>query len=258
VKGACRQFAEPRRQRAEESPVSNVPLNPSILNEPLFEAADVARLVGMTPTRVRRWLHGYEYRWTSGAQSRTGRQPPVVGGAGQASKRHASFLDLVELLFVRAFLSRSMSLQRVRRAADEASRRLGVDHPFSRQRFFTDGRGIYLAFKDSGDTSLLELLSGGQWVMAPVVLQTAEQLAFDELTGFATRWWPLGREKRVVIDPAVAFGAPSIDGRGVKTANVYDLFEAERRSTQAVSSWLKLEPEEVVAAVDFERRLRAA
>jgi uncharacterized protein (DUF433 family) len=61
-----------------------------------------------------------------------------------------------------------------------------------------------------------------------------------------------------VLDPRVAFGAPSVVGKGVKTANIFDLFEAEERRVDPVCSWLGLEPDEVKAAVKFEEKLKAA
>ena len=61
-----------------------------------------------------------------------------------------------------------------------------------------------------------------------------------------------------MIDPLVSFGAPSILGKGVRTANIYDMFLAEGSRSSAVAEWLDLEQSEVDAAVEFEVRLKAA
>jgi uncharacterized protein (DUF433 family) len=106
--------------------------------------------------------------------------------------------------------------------------------------------------------ALLELLSGGQWVIAPVIKAIARQIDFHETTGFAERWFPLGRNGRVVLDPQIAFGAPTLVRRGVKTANVYDLFNGEQQRVEPVAAWMGLERAEVTAAVRWEDHLRAA
>ncbi len=220
------------------------------LDRPSYPAAEAGRLVGLTATRVRRWLSGYGYVYGDNVRH----QPPVLQHR-EAAGSYASFLDLVDLLFVKRFLDHGISLQRVRMALDEAHRILGTRH-FARQTFFTDGGNIYLQVRESGK-AILELISGGQWVIAPVIRQLAEQIEFQSPEGLARRWYPLGRGKPVVLDPFVSFGAPSIAGRGVKTANIHDLFVAEHRDLGAVRAWWDLTNAEVEAAVEFEVGLAA-
>jgi uncharacterized protein (DUF433 family) len=214
----------------------------------LYEPNEVARLLQMRPSRVRRWLFGYQFEYRSRKRQRT----PLVHRA-KPEVRYASFLDLVELLFARAFLGQGISVQRMRRALDEARDVLSMDHPFSRQMFFTDGKELYLTVRSrSGVPSLLQLLSGGQWVIAPVVLQYARQIDFAKVTGEAERWWPMGRAVPVVLDPAVSFGAPTLADTGIRTAVVYDLYLAEGRRASTVATWMGIEPATVQAAVRYE------
>jgi uncharacterized protein (DUF433 family)/DNA-binding transcriptional MerR regulator len=223
------------------------------LTAPIYEPAEVARLVGLTPSRVRRWLFGYRYR--IGADKRDKKQRPVIRRDSTARFRYASFLDLIELLSVKSFLDKGLSLQRVRRACDEAASVLGVDHPFARRRFFTAGSQIFLEFQNRSEAAdLLQLLSGGQWVIEPIIREFAEQIDFDLDSDLASKWWPLGKHEHVVLDPLVSFGAPSIVGRGVKTSNVFDLYRAERERAEVVARWMTLTLAEVEAAVRFEKK----
>ena len=228
------------------------------LDRPTYAPIVAARLVGLSTDRVRRWLHGYSrtYPIRSG-EVRTSRKKPVVRRDGAESSTFASFLDVVDLLFVKRFLDYGIPLQRLRKALDEAASILHGHH-FAQRSFFTDGRSIYLQIKSAPNAdALLELLSNGQWVIAPVIRSVAHQIDFHDQSGLAERWFPLGRDKPVVIDPEIAFGAPSILGRGIKTANVYDFFRAEGEHLDSVSSWLKLSSLEVQAAVEFECQLAA-
>ena len=195
-------------------------------------------------------MAGYGYSYGDAVRH----QPPVLRRGGTASS-YASFLDLVDLLFVKRFLDHGVSLQKVRRALDEAHELLGTSH-FVRQPFFTDGANIYLEVRDKGN-AILELLSGGQWVIAPVIRQLATEIDFGSPEGLARRWFPLGRNKPVVLDPFVSFGAPTVVGHGVKTANVHDLFVAENEKLAAVCAWWDLTERQAEAAVEFERRLAA-
>ena len=227
---------------------------------PAYTAAMAGRLVGLRPERVRRWLAGYEYNYmAANAPVRRIRKAPVIHRDGDETP-FASFLDLIDLLFVRRFLDAGISLQKLRRALDEADALVGARH-FAQRSFFTDGRNIYLQVKKQSATSaesLLELLSGGQWVIAPVIKDLATEIKFHNATGFAERWYPLGPDTRVIVDPRISFGAPTVLNRGINTANVFDLFVAERERVDAVCSWLQLQPEEVEDAVQFEQKLAAA
>jgi uncharacterized protein (DUF433 family) len=227
---------------------------------PMYTVATVGRFVKLHPDRVRRWLHGYDYFYSAGAdgETRYGHKEPVVIRGQAAASQYVPFLDLIDLLFVKKFLEHGISLQRVRKALHEAEELIGGHH-FAQNKFFTDGKKIYLEIKgkEQHADALLELLSGGQWVIAQVIKQLAQQIEFDRPTGFARRWYPLGPNGLVVLDPSISFGRPTIRERGVPTANVYDLYLGERENIESVCSWMNLDKKEVKAAVDFEIQLAA-
>jgi len=96
------------------------------LDRPSYPAAEAGRLVGLAAGRVRRWLKGYGYNYGDSLRH----QPPVVQ-RNEPTGSYASFLDLVDLLFVKRFLDHGVSLQRVRRALDEAREILGTTNEFA-------------------------------------------------------------------------------------------------------------------------------
>jgi uncharacterized protein (DUF433 family) len=189
-------------------------------------------------------------------------QKPIVQRQRDADLTYASFLELIDLLFVKQFLDKGISLQKLRKALDEVFDIWGYRH-FATQTFFTDGKNIYFEVKERGDSgkgtpsAIMELLSGGQWVLASVIEQLSDRIVFDAKTRFAQRWFPEGRSVPIVIDPLVSFGRPSIVDRGITTANVYDLFLAEKKRISRVCSWMGLDQKEVKAAIAFEERLAA-
>ncbi len=225
----------------------------TLLDRPTYNASEAGRLADLKPDRVRRWLRGYSYSHAGDVH----RQEPVIRRPGQrTTATYASFLELVDLLFVKEFLNEGISLQQLRRALSEAADLLGVTH-FARQVFFTEGRRIHLEVGQKGGKALLQLLSGGQWVIAPVILELAKRIDFEETSQLATRWYPRGQTGHIVVDPAIAFGQPTIAGHGIATANVFDLYQAEGGDIDAVCSWWGLSRDEAEATVEFERGLAA-
>ncbi len=227
----------------------------------MYTPAAVGKLVGLHRDRVRRWLLGYEYSYTvqGTRRKKTQRQGPVVRRRGTEGTRHASFFDLIDLVFVKRFLDHGLSLQKLRASLAEASDLLGAKH-FARETFFTDGKRLFLQVQNAatGADSLMQLLSGGQWGIAPVIKQVARQIDFSPESGYATRWYPLGKSKPIVLDPSIAFGAPSLREKAVKTATVYDIYHGENRNVDKVAEWMNLSKKEVAVSVEFEESLRAA
>ncbi|MCH7827213.1 MAG: DUF433 domain-containing protein [Bacteroidetes bacterium] len=225
---------------------------------PMYNPTFVGRLVNLSTGRVKRWLEGYNYTYSVGHKNeiREGHKGPIITRVESDQPNYASFLDLIDLLFVNKFLNYGISLQRIRKALDEANNILGGHH-FAQRNFFTDGKNIYLQVKEEAD-ALLELLSNGQWVIERFIKELSHQIKFDEPTGFAKQWYPFGKNGLIVVDPKFSFGEPIIVGKGITTANVYDLYMGERRRINNVCSWLSLEEQEVKAAVSFETKLKAA
>lgn len=225
---------------------------------PRYSPTEAGRLAEISPGRVRRWIRGYDYSY-SGPGAKTPikvHQDPVIQQPASKDALYASFLDLVDLFFVRQFIEFGHSLQQVRKALAEAESILSGHH-FAQKRYFTDGSRIYLRIKEKGADNLLQLLSGGQWVIADVIKQIAKQVDFDQKTGFAERWYPEGHDGRVIVDPRICFGFPCIEGRAVRTANIYDLYAAESKNENRVAAWLDLPVEDVGAAIKYEQALAA-
>jgi uncharacterized protein (DUF433 family) len=169
---------------------------------------------------------------------------------------YASFLDLIDLLFVKRFIERGFTLQYVRKALKDARKYLGTPH-FARNKFFTGSKQIILELPTGSE--MIALLTGGQEAMNEVIEQVYDKLEFEEVTefGFANRWYPTpeGKQGLIVIDPQVSFGRPAIKGRGIATENVYDLYLGELEKVEPVSNWFQLPRHEVQAAVRFEAAL---
>jgi uncharacterized protein (DUF433 family) len=202
-------------------------------------------------------LEGYEYRYASGSKEPAlVRKEPVVEGQEDANRTYASFLGLMDLLFVKQFLDRGISLQKLRRALDEVVHTWGIKH-FANRTFFTDTKRLYLQIEESDPAkkhsrAIMELLTGGQQVFVPVIEHLAERIQFHDETGFARRWFPDGRSAGIVVDPSISFGRPSILGRGIPTANIYARFVGENKDIGQVSHWMDLDESQVAAAVRFE------
>ncbi|MFH1185422.1 MAG: DUF433 domain-containing protein, partial [Chloroflexota bacterium] len=226
-----------------------------ILTTPTYTIGDASQLVEVSRGRITRWLMGYEYTYEVGEERREGKQASVVT---RTDGPQASFLDLMDLLFVQRFLDRGFSLQYLRKALDEARELLGTPH-FARSTFFTSGKQLVLQLR-SESKYMIALLTGGQGAMSQIIEELDDRIDFEDVTGygFAHRWYPRGKQGLIVVDPQIAFGRPTVAGRGVTADGIYDLYLGENKRMEPVSTWYRIPPHEVKAAVRFQSSLVGA
>jgi uncharacterized protein (DUF433 family) len=223
----------------------------------IYSRSEVAHLLRMTPSRVTRWIRGYSY-WARSRPGRRTSQPAVVRVRPPRSSDLVvlSFVELMELRFVRALVSPPIgfSLQSVRRAAEIAAELFGTPHPFATGRIRHDGSKLLALLSDD---TLVELTRQHEQLLASHVIEPfLRDVEFDDTTALASRWWPLGRGVPVVLDPAISFGAPVVEGTATRTDTVALLASHVDAASAAESYGIPIDA--VGAAIRFEKELRAA
>ncbi len=221
----------------------------------IYTVPQAARLTGVPRARIRRWLKGYEF----GHKGERRRSAPVWRAQLKPIEDDLAlgFLDLMEIRFVDAFLKAGLSLPKVRKAAQLAKELVGRDHPFSTQKFRTDGRRIFaeLEHREHGDKSMLDLERRQFGIYDVIVPSLLKGVEFDD-QGQAARWHPFEKDAPlIVLDPQRQFGQPIVEP-GVQTSVIADAVRAEG-SVDAVARWFEIPPEAVTQAVEFEIRLAA-
>jgi uncharacterized protein (DUF433 family) len=219
----------------------------------LYTAPEASRLARVSTGRIRRWLRGYTFAIKSGSRA----SPPVVTSALPSinGTLTLSFLDLQEIRFVHGFLEAGVKWKTLRRVHEAAHLRLGP-YPFSRGDFVTDGRSILLDLTpEIHDGAFLDLISS-QTSFKSVVSPCMATLKFSE-DGQASEWWPLGKDKLVVLNPRRSFGQPIVVREGVPTNILARLYKAEQ-SFARVARWFDVSERAVRDAVEYEDSLVAA
>lgn len=181
---------------------------------PMYTFSEAARFAGVHSTTVRRWILGYE--------SQTGQMHPVFGGAvaGKAPGPMVSFIQLLEIVVVSRFRYKRVTLDRLRRAHRFARDRFGLEYPFASQRLKTDGRHVLQEFeKAEPGSTLLALDQSGQLTLPGGVVHVIDTVDFDE--ELALRWYPMGKDVPIVIDPEYGAGRPTIPHRRLTIETIH-------------------------------------
>lgn len=172
---------------------------------------------------------------------------------GQGADRHFGFHALIELFTIAQLRQRGIPMSTVRHAREELMDRYKTPHPFALEGLMTSGRKL---IKSLNDDILLELGTRGQTAFSKVLEPFCASLDFDHSSALASRYFPLGRDKPVVVDPRHAFGRPVIVGTNITTETIMSLLRGGEVVENIADSY-RIAPEAVLAAKAFEQQKAA-
>ncbi len=227
--------------------------NLTLLGRGLYSPTEASRLTRVPIRRINRWTRGY---WFFHRGKRQWSEPIV--GLGRDTLGDAPVLDFADLLEVRclsAFRDRNIGWPSIRLAFIRAREVLKTSHPFSSNRFQVSGRAILAEVEDeSGDKHLLDLVRD-QWVFDQLVFESLHKGLHYGREDSPQWWTPLGEERKVMVHPARAFGAPIVFPENIRTRVLYASFGAEQ-SVEAVAEWYRVTETAVSDAIEFEESIR--
>jgi uncharacterized protein (DUF433 family) len=225
--------------------------SPLYLGVGLYSLPEVARLLQMPSATLRRWLLG------SASMVGNLNTPPLVrrDDAELVARGLLTFTELIELLLIRRLREAGVSLTTIRAVAEQVAAALQTPHPFAVAPFYAERTS---PLTGNGDTAFLprdvSAWGNNEAVWETVRAEFAAQLDFAE--DRVRRYWPLGKERRVVLDPGRAFGQATDPASGVLTRVLADS-HAAGETVDAVAEWYRVEPEAVRDAILFEQAIVA-
>jgi uncharacterized protein (DUF433 family) len=219
----------------------------------IYTVAEAAWMTNVSAPRIRRWMRGYKFRVGDETHASPAVWKPDL--PAMDGSLALSFRDLIEVRFVDYFLQKGVSWNLLRQAASHAAEIVKSTHPFSTRKFKTDGKRIFADLGEKrGGKRILDLVKEQYTfpsIVAPYLYEGLEFKADQPM-----RWFPLKHSKRVVIDPAIAFGQPTIDPEGVPTIVLARAFDAEK-NIERVAYWYNVPKRSVQDAVNYQQRIAA-
>ena len=220
----------------------------------VYTITTAAKILRMDQNKLRRWIKGYTYYKNKECHSKK----PLLNIEFEYDPNDViiSFLDLTELLFINTFIQYGISVQKIRKAAITASNLLNTSHPFAIKKMFTDGKSIFadIALKDN-DSSLLDLLTK-QYQFRKIIEPLLYGCLDFNKNNYAEKWWPMGKNKDVVLDPSRNMGQPILNKFNIKTELIYDLYNTNH-SIEEISDWYELDKNSIKTAISYEKGLAA-
>lgn len=220
--------------------------HPSV-NRPLYSFAEADRIARVTPNTSRRWLKGYHF-WHGGVRRE---MPPVTPTT--KTREAVTFVDLMEVATIGQLRKKGFSFKRIRQINAYCRLYLKEPRPLVTQEFKVAGQDIFL---DVDFDILVEVgREAGMLAWREVLQPFLEDVEYEN--DLVRRWWPLGREHMVVVDPDYGFGLPVVEGTGVRTEIIAERHRAGD-STEEIAYDFDVTPEQINDALRWEIPKKAA
>lgn len=215
--------------------------------QPMYSYAEAAHLAHVSSSTVRNWLLGYVSRNRSVKPllpSKT-EQGPMV-----------SFLQLIEIVVAAKFRkTERVRFEIVSAAYVNAKKQSGIEYPFADLRLEAIGGHIIQRMHgEKPEENIQTLDSPSQWTLPSLILDTVNQIDYEH--ELAARWYPVGRENHIVVDPRVSAGIPTIIERGVTIQAIRKRFKAGHR-IDFIAQDLELTPDVVETAIRYGEQVAA-
>ena len=176
-------------------------------NRRLYTVSRAARLVGMSPSTLRTWSHGYTKTFKD--------RPPVTQGPVITSLNGAShdsrsipFVGLVEATVVQAFRNTGLPMQRIRKALEVLANQGELRHALASRQLYSDGANVlydYARKHDDRQLRLLTVVQTGQRVFHEVIEEYLQRITFGDQ--WATELiLPVTDRRLLRVVPSVAGG----------------------------------------------------
>lgn len=212
------------------------------IGQGIYTRRDIADILRQPYQKVSRWINVY---W----DGKLGKEYNDCYSWRTDGSQAVSFHTLVEFYLMMLFGEAGVPPRRVMAAHKELSVMYDTAFPFAKREVLdnlhTDNQRIYFKTPD-GD---IVTLDGTRQLNLKFVKLFFKKLDFDQ-DNLASKFWPLGKNKAIVIDPARKFGHPVVNGHNVYPETLYGHHKAGDPIAY-IAHVYQLQEKEVEDALEF-------
>lgn len=223
----------------------NSKAEPSI-GEGIFTIPEASIILGLPNNVIGRWVKKYwEIDFINDAE--------MTYTWGEQRNKAFNFYTLIEIITVHSLRQIGVSFKKIKIAHDQLTKLLNMAYPFAISKLMSDGK---LIFWDFSDSVLIDLNKSLQLSFKKIIAPFCKRIDFNGESQLAERYWPLGKDHAVVVDPHHCFGQPIISGTNITINSVIKLLSAGEKK-EFIASIYNLKITEIEDAVMYEQRKAA-
>jgi uncharacterized protein (DUF433 family) len=207
----------------------------------IYTLTDIASILQLPAAKVRRWMHEY---W----QLRFG-SPESEFSYGSGKELVTNFLTLIEFFTFYQLRHHGVSAQKIVKAHGILEITFGTKYPFAQSNILTNGRPVLF----SGEVGkLIKADETLQITIKEIFEPFCKKVEFNE-DDIVKRFFPMGKDHSIVIDPKRQFGQPVIDDTNILAETIYNLHRGGE-SVETITCLYELTVDQVNDAINYYRR----
>lgn len=208
----------------------------------IYTLPDIANILHLPAGKVRRWMHEYWHlRFSSSAESEF--------SYGSGKELVTNFLTLIEFFTFYQLRQEGVSAQKIVKAHQVLAKTFRTKYPFAKSNLLTDGKQILF---DGEVGNIIKADETLQITIKEVIEPFCKKVEFNE-DDIVKRFYPMGKDHSIVIDPKRQFGQPVIDNTNVLVETVYNL-HCGGESVETIISLYAITVDQVNDAINYYHR----
>lgn len=181
------------------------------IGQGVYTAADASRILKIPYPKANYWFKYY-------AKNRLSKSVDYIYHFEIKKVIAVNFLTLIEMYVFYTLKEKGVKANKIIEAHTMMSQFLGTAYPFAKQDIFLDNRSLLFGTEDSLVTADKHL----QTVIVQVLKKFISKVQFND-DRIAKKYYPLGKDRSVVVNPENQFGQPIIDGTNILAETIYSL-----------------------------------
>ncbi len=201
----------------------------SKIGEGIYLTPDVARILNLPYQKVYSLMKGF---WQGYA-------------FGDKGNKAVNFYSLIEFYIYFQCRQNGMSAQKFKKYHSRLSATLKTKYPFAHHKIRTDFRNIWAEVEGN----LIKADGKHQYDSLHLLEKFLHNVSYGE-NNMAIKFYPLGKQTKVVVDPKHQFGQPVVDGTNIKTKSLYSL-HLGGETNKTISNLYNISLDKVRDAITF-------
>ena len=219
------------------------------LGEGIYTIPEASNILNLPKDIIRRWIKNYwELRFIENYSDEN-----LKYTWGESRNKAFNFFTLVEIIAVFSLRKIGISFNKIKIAHNQMIKLLNTPYPFATSKLMSDGGMI---FWDYDESIFIDLDRTLQLSLKEIIEPFCKKLDFCQSTNLAERYWPLGKNHTIVVDPHHCFGQPTIFGTNISTHSILKIYSSGE-SQECIKTIYDLRTNQIEDALSYEDRYAA-
>lgn len=208
------------------------------LGEGVYSVSDAAEILRLPTYKVRRWLKEYWNKRLMGGN--------IAYSWGEGRDVAFNFATLIEFYVFFQLKEAGVRTKKILIAHEKLAHRFKTPVPFASLQLLTDG-GRILFYADGGD--IVDVEPNFQYNFKEIIQPFCRKIEFD-CDKIATRFYPLGKDTQIVVDPHHQFGQPTIENTNILPHTIWTYYKGGE-TPEFIASIFDLTHKQIADAIKF-------